>query len=192
MCRLMLYLGPETRLSSLIVEPAHSLIRQSVHSQEREEPLNGDGFGIGWYASEHELRARGVPLDHAGVEQPQSAKPRARRRERLRARARARRDAVERRQRSELPSVPLASIPVHAQRRRRRLPARAPQAAGIRVRRRVRQRLRQHGLRAFLRAVHRLAAWRSTRRDPALRMAQALARAISRALELVPDRGRGQ
>jgi ergothioneine biosynthesis protein EgtC len=53
MCRLMLYLGPETRLSSLIVEPAHSLIRQSVNSQEREEPLNGDGFGVGWYASEH-------------------------------------------------------------------------------------------------------------------------------------------
>lgn len=53
MCRLMLYLGPETRLSSLIVEPRHSLIRQSVHSEEREEPLNGDGFGIGWYASEH-------------------------------------------------------------------------------------------------------------------------------------------
>jgi predicted glutamine amidotransferase len=48
----MLYLGPETRLSSLIVEPKHSLIRQSVQSQEREEPLNGDGFGIGWYASE--------------------------------------------------------------------------------------------------------------------------------------------
>jgi len=55
MCRLMLYLGPETRLSSLIVEPRHSLIRQSVHSEEREEPLNGDGFGIGWYASEHSL-----------------------------------------------------------------------------------------------------------------------------------------
>lgn len=53
MCRLMLYLGPETRLSSLIVEPDHSLIRQSVHSTEREEPLNGDGFGIGWYAREH-------------------------------------------------------------------------------------------------------------------------------------------
>src|SRR6185436_17535147 len=53
MCRLMLYLGPETRLSSLIVEPEHSLIRQSTNSREREEPLNGDGFGIGWYASEH-------------------------------------------------------------------------------------------------------------------------------------------
>jgi glutamine amidotransferase len=55
MCRLMLYLGPEARLSSLIVEPNHSLIRQSVHSKEREEPLNGDGFGIGWYANDHSV-----------------------------------------------------------------------------------------------------------------------------------------
>jgi glutamine amidotransferase len=53
MCRLMLYLGPETRLSSLIIEPTHSLIRQSTHSREREEPLNGDGFGIGWYSPDH-------------------------------------------------------------------------------------------------------------------------------------------
>ena len=52
MCRFVLYLGPRTRLSSLIVEPGHSLIRQSTSSREREEPLNGDGFGIGWYANE--------------------------------------------------------------------------------------------------------------------------------------------
>jgi glutamine amidotransferase len=52
MCRFVLYLGPRTRLSSLIIDPSHSLIRQSAHSNEREEPLNGDGFGIGWYATE--------------------------------------------------------------------------------------------------------------------------------------------
>jgi predicted glutamine amidotransferase len=52
MCRFVLYLGPRTRLSSLIVDPGHSLIRQSVNSHEREEPLNGDGFGVGWYANE--------------------------------------------------------------------------------------------------------------------------------------------
>ncbi|HEX5048199.1 MAG TPA: class II glutamine amidotransferase, partial [Gammaproteobacteria bacterium] len=40
------------RLSSLLVDPAHSLIRQSTSSREREEPLNGDGFGVGWYARE--------------------------------------------------------------------------------------------------------------------------------------------
>ncbi|MEZ4414393.1 MAG: class II glutamine amidotransferase [Gemmatimonadota bacterium] len=52
MCRFTLYLGPPIRLSSLLLEPAHSLIRQSTHSREREEPLNGDGFGVGWYAPE--------------------------------------------------------------------------------------------------------------------------------------------
>jgi predicted glutamine amidotransferase len=52
MCRFTLYLGPALQLSSLLTDPAHSLIRQSTHSQERAEPLNGDGFGIGWYAPE--------------------------------------------------------------------------------------------------------------------------------------------
>lgn len=52
MCRFTLYLGPDIRLSSLLLEPTHSLIRQSTHSREREEPLNGDGFGVGWYARE--------------------------------------------------------------------------------------------------------------------------------------------
>lgn len=49
MCRFTLYLGPPIKLSSLLLEPSHSLIRQSIHSNEREEPLNGDGFGVGWY-----------------------------------------------------------------------------------------------------------------------------------------------
>jgi ergothioneine biosynthesis protein EgtC len=52
MCRFTLYLGPSIRLSSLLLDPEHSLIRQSTHSRERDEPLNGDGFGVGWYASE--------------------------------------------------------------------------------------------------------------------------------------------
>lgn len=50
MCRFVLYLGPEITVSSLVTEPSHSLIRQSFMSQEREEPLNGDGFGVAWYA----------------------------------------------------------------------------------------------------------------------------------------------
>lgn len=50
MCRFTLYLGPPVRLSTLLTEPAHSLIRQSYQSEERSEPLNGDGFGVGWYA----------------------------------------------------------------------------------------------------------------------------------------------
>ena len=47
-----MYLGPTIRLSSLIVEPRHSIIDQSFHSKGQEEPLNGDGFGIAWYVPE--------------------------------------------------------------------------------------------------------------------------------------------
>ncbi len=50
MCRLAAYMGPEIFISSLVTEPKHSLIHQSYHAKERIEPLNGDGFGIGWYA----------------------------------------------------------------------------------------------------------------------------------------------
>jgi ergothioneine biosynthesis protein EgtC len=53
MCRFTLYMGPPVRLSALLLDPSHSLIRQSVHSHEREEPLNGDGFGVGWYKPEY-------------------------------------------------------------------------------------------------------------------------------------------
>ncbi|MEO6595967.1 MAG: class II glutamine amidotransferase [Planctomycetota bacterium] len=52
MCRFTMYLGPTIRLSSLVVEPKHSIIDQSFHSQDQEEPLNGDGFGIAWYSPE--------------------------------------------------------------------------------------------------------------------------------------------
>jgi len=50
MCRFTMYLGPPIRLTALLVEPAHSLILQSFRASERAEPLNGDGFGLGWYA----------------------------------------------------------------------------------------------------------------------------------------------
>ena len=49
MCRFAMYLGDEIRLESLVTEPANSLIHQSFHSSEQEEPLNGDGFGVAWY-----------------------------------------------------------------------------------------------------------------------------------------------
>ena len=52
MCRFVFYLGAPIALSSLITEPVHSLIHQSAHSEERSEPLNGDGFGVAWYAPE--------------------------------------------------------------------------------------------------------------------------------------------
>ncbi len=50
MCRFVLYLGEDVPLSSLVTEPENSIIHQSFHSHEREEPLNGDGFGVAWYA----------------------------------------------------------------------------------------------------------------------------------------------
>ena len=53
MCRFVLYLGPEITLDQLITEPRNSIIHQSHHAEHREEPLNGDGFGIAWYA--HDL-----------------------------------------------------------------------------------------------------------------------------------------
>ncbi len=50
MCRFTFYQGEPIRLSALVTEPSHSLIRQSFDSNEGEEPLNGDGFGVVWYA----------------------------------------------------------------------------------------------------------------------------------------------
>lgn len=50
MCRFLCYLGPEILLSDLLYRPKNSLILQSYKSKERKEPLNGDGFGVGWYA----------------------------------------------------------------------------------------------------------------------------------------------
>ncbi len=52
MCRFALYLGPPTTLGSLVTQPEHSIIRQSLRSDEGIEPLNGDGFGVGWYRPE--------------------------------------------------------------------------------------------------------------------------------------------
>ena len=51
MCRFALYLGNQSiPISALVTEPEHSLIHQSYQSRERSEPLNGDGFGVAWYA----------------------------------------------------------------------------------------------------------------------------------------------
>ncbi len=49
MCRFVFYSGRSIRLASLLTEPEHGLIAQSTHARERDEPLNGDGFGVAWY-----------------------------------------------------------------------------------------------------------------------------------------------
>ena len=52
MCRFIGYLGNEILLADILSQPENSLIRQSYHARERPEPLNGDGFGLGWYVPE--------------------------------------------------------------------------------------------------------------------------------------------
>lgn len=52
MCRFLAYRGRSICMDDLLFQPAHSLIRQSAHAHEVREPLNGDGFGVGWYAKE--------------------------------------------------------------------------------------------------------------------------------------------
>jgi predicted glutamine amidotransferase len=49
MCRFLTYAGKPILLADLLYRPVNSLIMQSHHAREREEPLNGDGFGVGWY-----------------------------------------------------------------------------------------------------------------------------------------------
>lgn len=52
MCRLMAYMGSPIIIDKLLYQPKNSLINQSINARELEEPLNGDGFGIGWYVAE--------------------------------------------------------------------------------------------------------------------------------------------
>ena len=52
MCRFIAYAGAPLLLADLLYRPVNSLIMQSYKARERPEPLNGDGFGIGWYAPE--------------------------------------------------------------------------------------------------------------------------------------------
>jgi len=42
-----------TALEHYVTEPAHSLISQSIHALEATASVNGDGFGLGWYGSNH-------------------------------------------------------------------------------------------------------------------------------------------
>jgi predicted glutamine amidotransferase len=51
MCRFVLYLGEPVVLETLLFRPINSLVNQSYDAEERD-PLNGDGFGVAWYAPE--------------------------------------------------------------------------------------------------------------------------------------------
>ncbi|TVZ96232.1 ergothioneine biosynthesis protein EgtC [Streptomyces sp. BK340] len=59
MCRHLAYLGPEEPLGRLLVEPPHSLFRQSwAPRRQRYGTVNADGFGVGWYAPGDPVPAR--------------------------------------------------------------------------------------------------------------------------------------
>ncbi len=48
----MAYKGTPIVIDKLLYQPKNSLINQSINAREIEEPLNGDGFGVGWYVPE--------------------------------------------------------------------------------------------------------------------------------------------
>jgi glutamine amidotransferase len=59
MCRHLAYLGTEEPLGSVLVDPAHSLYRQSwAPRHQRNGTVNADGFGVGWYAEGDPVPAR--------------------------------------------------------------------------------------------------------------------------------------
>ena len=48
----MAYKGTPIVMDKLLYQPKNSLVNQSINAREIEEPLNGDGFGLGWYVPE--------------------------------------------------------------------------------------------------------------------------------------------
>ncbi|MFD4525835.1 ergothioneine biosynthesis protein EgtC [Streptomyces sp. NPDC058470] len=59
MCRHLAFLGPAETMGSLLVEPPHSLFRQSwTPRRQRYGTVNADGFGVGWYADGDPVPAR--------------------------------------------------------------------------------------------------------------------------------------
>jgi len=50
MCRLAAYVGPPVSLEKFLLQPEHSLVKQSWSPKEmREATMNADGFGIAWF-----------------------------------------------------------------------------------------------------------------------------------------------
>ncbi|GAA1977190.1 ergothioneine biosynthesis protein EgtC [Catenulispora subtropica] len=51
MCRHLAYLGPPQSLRALLIDPPHSLFRQSWEPRRQTHGVvNADGFGVGWFA----------------------------------------------------------------------------------------------------------------------------------------------
>ena len=49
MCRFVAYIGTPILVDELLIKPENSLVNQSYDAEEMSQPLNGDGFGLGWY-----------------------------------------------------------------------------------------------------------------------------------------------
>jgi glutamine amidotransferase len=59
MCRHLAYLGPRKSLRELLIDPPHSLFRQSWEpARQRHGVVNADGFGVGWFADGDPVPAR--------------------------------------------------------------------------------------------------------------------------------------
>ena len=69
MCRHLAYLGPPVSLAELVLDPPHSLLRQSYAPKDMRGggTVNADGFGIGWFPARRPGRParryrRSVPM----------------------------------------------------------------------------------------------------------------------------------
>ena len=51
MCRWLGYFGNPIRPDWLLYRTGHGLIDQSLGAREMDHPINGDGFGLGWYGT---------------------------------------------------------------------------------------------------------------------------------------------
>ena len=59
MCRWMAYIGDPINVGSFLFrEESNTLVHQSLDSSQGAEPVNGDGFGVGWFAPREREPAR--------------------------------------------------------------------------------------------------------------------------------------
>ncbi|KAF9040571.1 N-terminal nucleophile aminohydrolase [Panaeolus papilionaceus] len=71
MCRFVIYKGTSpVLLSHLLTRPCHSIINQAFDSRlrlDRRRPINGDGFGVGWYDSVYDEELGSQPCIFTSV-----------------------------------------------------------------------------------------------------------------------------
>jgi predicted glutamine amidotransferase len=58
-CRWMGYLGGPINVGSVMFrEGSNTIVHQSLDASQGAEPVNGDGFGVGWFTSDSDLPSR--------------------------------------------------------------------------------------------------------------------------------------